>query len=180
MNDIIDHVTKKMIFRHPHVFEDARADSADDVKDTIWEAQKAKEKKAQSLASDHYLDHITRALPSLLLANKIQKKVRKIGFQYSATDDVFTKIDEEISEMKQAIQTLNKDNIEEEFGDVLFITSLLGAHLDCNPEESLRKACLKFIGRFNAVEDDIRSQDKTLDNTSIDDMAASWARIKSQ
>lgn len=173
MDDVIDHVTKKMIFRHPHVFEDATANTAEAVRDDIWEQQKAKEKGAKT-DNGHYLDDVTRALPSLLLANKIQKRVRKTGFKYPTIHAVFDKLDEEIKELKTAIQNDNKADIEEEYGDVLLVSALFGAHLNLNPEESLRKACLKFINRFNMVEDDV----KDLKTASVEDMTRAWIKAK--
>lgn len=172
MSDIIDHVTKKMIFRHPHVFGDNKASDADDVKDNIWEEQKAKEKSDQT--NKNTLDSITMALPSLLLANKIQKKVRKLGFEYSSITNVFEKLDEEVAELQQAINENNNDNIAEEYGDVLLVSTLLGTYLELNPEEELRRSSLKFIDRFNTLEDNLGD----LSTTPIEEMIRGWNEAK--
>ena len=175
MDDIIDHVTKKMIFRHPHVFESDIAITADDVKDTIWEAQKNKEKPQSNSA----LDGLTMNLPSLLLASKIQKKAIKSGFTYPSIDDVFEKIDEETQELKDAISNGDQGDIDEEFGDVLFTTALLSKHFDVdNPEEALRAANIKFIKRFQAMENALHADGKNLKDVSVDQMIQCWNAIK--
>lgn len=180
-DDIIDHVTKKMIFRHPHVFENIQADTADSVKNNVWEQQKDKEKKGKTdCEQSHYLDRVTRALPSLSLANKVQKYVQRTGFKYDTIDDVFLKMDEEILELKNAIHTKNNKDIEEEYGDVLFATALLARYIETEKtaEDILRQSCLKFITRFNAMEDHLKSDNKELHETSIDELMAAWETIK--
>jgi ATP diphosphatase len=176
MDDIVDHIVKKMIFRHPHVFTDNKAVDAKDVEDNVWEQQKAKEKGNK--AKDHYLDDVTRALPSLLLANKLQKRARKVGFEYPSIDNVFDKMHEELDELKSAIKSGNQNDIKDEYGDVLLVSALMGSYLKLNSEETLRQSCDKFIKRFNAIEDDLKSRATTLDDASIDDMRDSWDRIK--
>ena len=118
------------------------------------------------------------ALPSLLLANKIQKKVRKIGFAYPDIQNVFDKLEEEVNELKEAIKSKNNNEIEDELGDLLFVSSLLGAHTGHNPEETLRKACLKFVNRFNAVENELKNSNKSLESASIEEMSQAWITIK--
>lgn len=172
IDDIIDHVTKKMIFRHPHVFTDNKAVDAKDVEENVWEQQKSKEK------GDHIykntLDSVTRALPSLLLANKVQKKVKKMGFKYPTINDVFSKLDEEVGELRLAIA--DESNIAEEYGDVLLVSALIGTYLKLNPEEALRKATLKFIKRFNSVEDDLGD----LGEKTLNEIMDSWIKAKGQ
>lgn len=176
MDDIIDHVTKKMIFRHPHVFGDKTAADADDVKDNIWEQQKAKERS--KICDNYYLNSVTKSLPALLFANKIQKRVRKIGFKYPNFHAALDKLDEEIKELKQALDDDNQDHIKDEYGDVLFMTALLGEHINANAEESLRMGCLKFIKRFNNVEGYLKQKNIPLETASIEDMTAAWLAIK--
>jgi len=176
MNDVIDHVTRKMIFRHPHVFTDQKADTAQQVEDQVWEQQKAKEKENKNTSNQYYLDDVTMALPSLLLANKIQKRVRKIGFAYPDILSVFDKMQEEINELRSALDDGN--HIQEEYGDLLLVTALLGAHLRLNPEETLRQAILKFKGRFDAVETALKNQGQSIEDASIEDMSREWTRVK--
>ena len=173
IEDVIDHVTKKMIFRHPHVFGDKTASDAKDVEDNIWEQQKAKEKSSNN-KSNHVLDNVTTALPALLFANKVQKAVAKTGFKYPTIQDVFDKLDEEKCELQNAITSNNNDDIREEYGDLLLVSTLMGTELKLNPEEELRRATLKFMRRFNAVEDDLGN----LNDKTIDEMMQSWSRVK--
>jgi len=172
VDDVVDHVTKKMIFRHPHVFTDNKAENAKDVEENVWEQQKAKEKGDRQ--DKNTLDSVTRALPSLLLANKIQKKAHKVGFRFPSLDEVFAKLDEEVAELQHAIG--EDGNVAEEYGDVLLAATLLGTHLRLNPEEQLRMATLKFIARFNAVEDELGD----LHDKSLEEMMDSWSKAKAQ
>ena len=177
-DDVIDHVTKKMIFRHPHVFGGDNANDAHDVKDRVWEQQKAKERAAKSVMNNYYLDTVTRALPSLLLANKIQKQVHKVGFEFPSIDDVYGKLNEEILELKEACANNDQAAIHDEMGDVLFCAALIAQTLGINSEESLRQANLKFIERFNGVEDILKADGRTLTEANLDEMMAAWQLIK--
>lgn len=180
-DDIVDHVTKKMIFRHPHVFGDKKHDghSSDDVKNKIWEEQKAKEKlKKQGGDNQYVLDGITRALPSLLFAQKLQKSARKAGFKYPNINAVTDKLNEELQELDEALSGNDPKHIEEEYGDILFITALIGRHIDVNAEEALRLACLKFIDRFSAMEDIMKEDNLPLDKATADDFERSWVKAK--
>jgi ATP diphosphatase len=179
MDDVINHVTKKMIFRHPHVFGDETADDANEVKNRVWEAQKAKEQANKNDTPDkHYLDSVTTALPSLLLANKIQSRVHKVGFEFPSINHVYDKLSEEIAELKEACAEQNNDAIEEELGDVLFCSALVGQTLNINCEEALRKSNLKFIKRFNGVEDILKRDGLSLDAVSLEKMMDAWSTVK--
>ena len=178
IKDVINQVTKKMLFRHPHIFEKPMSVTAEYVENNIWEEQKEKENINNVQDSRYCLDDLTMHLPSLSLANKIQKKVRKIGFKHNNFQNMIEKIYEEISELKTACDEDNKANIEEEFGDLLFATALLGEELNIKAEYALRKACQKFIKRFNAVEDHLIKNDKTLKTSTTTDMIEAWHQIK--
>jgi len=178
MDDVIDHVTKKMIFRHPHVFGDETASDANQVETVIWEAQKAKEKSHDTHDDQYYLDTLTRALPSLSLANKIQKRVNKIGFEFPDILDVFDKLEEESQELKDAIHSGDPDHIDEELGDLLFVSALLARHCGIDAEDSLRKANLKFIDRFNRVETYLKRNGQSLKDATLNDMKQAWKSIK--
>lgn len=183
-DDIVDHVTKKMIFRHPHVFGELRGKNhtADDIKTTIWEEQKAKEKAVRNKGdNDNHsiFDGVTMALPSLLLSQKLQNKARNTGFKYPDINAVFDKLAEELHELDDAIKQDDKAHIEEEYGDLLFIAALIGRHIDVNAEEALRKANLKFMARFQSVEK-ILQQEKNipLQSASLDDYMQAWDEAK--
>lgn len=179
-DDVVDAVTKKMIFRHPHVFGDQTAKTAKDVKDKIWEQQKQKEKKTGRHKGGHYLDDVAAALPALLQAAKIQKRAHRIGFKFPSMGAVFDKLDEELSELKSAINSNEgEERIVEEFGDVLFITAVMGRHCGVeNPEEALRQANLKFIKLFNHMEDALIQQGTSLERATIEDMTRAWFVVK--
>ena len=177
MDDVVSHVTKKMIFRHPHVFENqGKTTTASQVENTIWEEQKAKEKSKDRQA--HYLDDVTQNLPSLLLAAKIQKRVHKVGFQYPSFYAVLDKLSEEIEELKEAYEAGDEAHTDEELGDVLFVTALLSTETQINPEECLRKACKKFINRFNSVETLLAKDGLNLQSATVEDMTHAWNQIK--
>lgn len=155
--DVARHVADKMISRHPHVFGDKQAQSADDVVD-IWEAQKQGEKVTASL-----MDQITIALPALMRAQKIQKKAIKAGFKWSDPRQAFAKLREEIDELEAAYDADNTTDMAEEYGDVLFSAALIGRYLSLDAEESLRDANNKFIKRFKGVE-------KAIDINKLNDL----------
>lgn len=177
--DVVDHVTRKMIYRHPHVFGDTKAHTADDVKNRIWEEQKAKEKQEkQEETRKYYLDSVTLALPSLLLAQKIQKAARRAGFKYPNINAVLDKLDEELCELDEAVAKDDKAHMQEEYGDVLFVAALIGRHMDIDAEEALRKANLKFIGRFNALEDILAKKGLRLGQADIRQLETAWQEAK--
>ena len=180
MDDVIDHITKKMIFRHPHVFGDETATDAETVKNEVWERQKAKEKEKTARGDSHLLDSVTNALPSLLHSHKIQKKVIKAGFEYHSIDEVFAKMDEEISELKESLQAQDSQGIDEELGDIMFVAALLCYYskTEKDPETLLRHANLKFIRRFNALENALKGRNISLDMATTDQMRQTWQVIK--
>ncbi|MAZ75710.1 MAG: nucleoside triphosphate pyrophosphohydrolase [Micavibrio sp.] len=167
-NDIAD----KMISRHPHVFGDKSAANADDVNE-IWDQQKDKE-KSQAGA----LDGVTRGLPALLRAQKLQKKAAKTGFEWPNTDGAFTKLEEELGEFKEAMESDDVDHQEEELGDMLFCMVNFARMKGLNAEEALRKANNKFIKRFSGMEDDFKTSGTQLSNASLGQMLDVWNKQK--
>lgn len=171
LSDVIHDITAKMISRHPHVFGDEKAASAADV-NAIWDKRKDIEKgiNAQSSA----LDGVTAALPSLLKAQKLQKKAAKVGFEWPNALHVLDKLEEEIAEMREAITNNDLDNQEEELGDILFLLANYGRMLGINTEEALRRCNLKFESRFRGLEQDLRHAGKDLPQTSLEEMMNAW------
>lgn len=164
----------KLVHRHPHVFGDEGAAASSDAVKDIWERQKAKEKAGRT----HLLDGITRGLPALMRAQKIYRKVAKVGFDWPSPAPVFEKIDEEMAELKQAIAHNDKDNLVEEFGDILFTMCVLAGHLDVDAEEALRAANNKFIKRFSGVEDRLKQAGSALEQSTLEQMETAWQEIK--
>ncbi len=157
IEDVIHDITEKMITRHPHVFGDQNAMSAEDV-DKIWDERKKAEKAEQNSA----LDGVTAALPALLKSQKIQKKAAKVGFEWPNVESVLDKLEEEIAEMRQAIANKDKENQAEELGDILFLLANYGRMLDINAEEALRQCINKFEKRFRGIEDENNISEMTL------------------
>ena len=156
---------QKLISRHPHVFGDAVAADAAAVTE-IWNAQKDKEKAS---ARQHLLDGVTRGLPALMRAQKIHRKVAKVGFDWPETDQVFAKLDEEIVELKQARRNNDAKNLEEELGDILFVTCVLAEHLGVDAELALRAADTRHLVRSDADADAVAANDDPERGTATED-----------
>jgi ATP diphosphatase len=173
-DDIAEHVAAKMISRHPHVFGDRL-----DIKNTnqvnqLWDEVKAKEKPK----SGYLLDEVTRALPALLRAQKLQKKAAKVGFDWPSTDEVFDKIEEEKEELKQAIKSDSLSNIEEELGDLLFCMVNLARKLGVDAEQALTNTNNKFYNRFNIIEDNIKVKNKQFSDYDLNALEQMWNEAK--
>lgn len=163
LDDVADTACKKLIFRHPNLFGGQSQAS--------WEELKQQEKGYSTQAQR--LDAVARSLPALWRARKIQKRAAEAGFRYSDTAAPLSKIEEEVSELRQAVET--DTNIEEELGDVLFALVSLARQLDIDPEKALHKASDKFIGRFGRVE---ALADKPLSDLSEEALLALWRKAK--
>ena len=171
--DVIHDVTRKMISRHPHVFEERKADSADDV-DKIWEEQKSKEKNVKGSV----LDGVTAALPSLLKAQKLQKKAAKVGFEWPNVTHVLDKLEEEIQEMREAVENNDIENQKEELGDILFLLANYGRMLGINSEEALRQCNNKFEHRFRGLEADLKQSGSSVEEADLGEMEQAWNNQK--
>jgi nucleoside triphosphate diphosphatase len=185
--DVVEAITTKMIRRHPHVFGDEDAREAGMAKG-MWERIKAEEKverKAHRHAKGNedepelgYLDDVTVALPALSRALKLQQKAARVGFDWGAARPILDKIEEEIGELREAMDEGRRDAVAEEFGDLLFALVNLGRHLDIDPEAALRGTNEKFRSRFHAVERGLKAEGKALDAASLDEMEALWQLAK--
>lgn len=176
-DDVVVAVTNKMISRHPHVFGDATANSADDVNE-IWEQQKDKEKGHKKTNDTSALSGIARALPALLQAQKLQKKAAKAGFEWRTPEAAFDKYCEELEEFRQAEQSGTKPQQEDELGDILFCLVNYARMCGINAEEAMRKANNKFIKRFNGMEKECCDRDIAFNTLSDEEMLACWKRQK--
>lgn len=186
--DVVEAITTKMIRRHPHVFGDAEAREAGMAKG-MWERIKAEEKAERRMrrlergasAEDHgngYLDGIPANLTALTRALKLQQKASRVGFDWGAPGPILDKIEEEIGELREAMDARDAAASMEEFGDLLFAVVNLGRHLEIDPEAALRKTNEKFRTRFHAVEDRVTAEGSTLDAASLDEMEAHWQYAK--
>lgn len=178
LHDVIHDITAKMISRHPHVFGDTDAADAEAV-NRIWDERKHLENKKKK-NSESALDGVTLGLPALLRAQKLQKKAAKVGFEWRSLDDVYVKIDEEIAEFKEALEGGNQDEISDELGDILLNIVNLARMNGVNAEEALRNASNKFERRFKGIENDLKSENKRMEDASLDTMMHLWRMQKAK
>ena len=172
-DDVVDGVAQKMVFRHPHVFGQARADDCAQALDT-WDAQK-REEKDQRTASDT-LKGVARSLPALIRAEKIQSKAAKAGFDWPDPAPALDKLAEEADELRRAAQ--GDGDPEEELGDLLFAAVKAGRFLGLDSEQALTRACDKFIRRFQTVEE--RAGGRPLGELPLEELEALWAQAKAE
>jgi MazG family protein len=175
-NDVVTNVTDKMIYRHPHVFGEAKAASAGDVEGRIWEEQKDKEKKRQGLES--ILDDVPLALPAIKRAQKLQKRAARVGFEWAKPADVLDKMEEEIGEMRQALKDGKQEEIVDELGDLFFVLTNFGRMLGADCEEALQHGNRKFTRRFQGVEKALKAQGKKPEESTLEEMEALWQAEK--
>jgi len=169
INDVIKHLVDKLIYRHPHVF---RKKEVKDVEEVLkqWDKLKQKEKKRESI-----LDGIPRRMPALLRATKVQKKAAKVGFDWTDTDQILQKVQEEIQELKDA---KDKKELKHEFGDILIALVNLGRHLGIDPEEALHEATDRMVSRFQYIEKKATEMGKNLEDISLEEMDKYWQEAK--
>jgi len=175
--DVLKTINEKMIRRHPHVFEDTEKYQYSYKQ---WEDIKAAEKGKQALSR---IGKINRALPALSMARRVQENAAECGFDWEKTEDAILKIDEELLELKDEINheagvCENIENIEEEFGDLLFAMVNVARFLKIDPENSLRKATSKFIKRFRNMEDIIKEDEKVFEEQDLKTLDEYWERVK--
>jgi XTP/dITP diphosphohydrolase len=170
--EVLDLEIKKLISRHPHIFSDVKVKNADEVK-TNWEKLKAKEGR------ESVLDGVPKELPALFRAYRIQEKAAKVGFDWKDEKPVYDKILEEIGELKKNMETLSsREEIEDEFGDVLFSIVNYSRFLKINPEDALRRTIEKFIKRFQKIEEFAKKNNLVLDEMTLEEMDVIWNKSK--
>ncbi|MGJ8618386.1 MAG: nucleoside triphosphate pyrophosphohydrolase [Sulfitobacter sp.] len=173
---VVRNISDKMVARHPHVFGDESRDKSADQQTADWEAIKAKERVGK--AQGGTLDGVAIGLPALLRALKLQKRAARVGFDWPSTNDVIAKITEEATELVEARETLSHAEVEEEFGDLMFVMANLGRHLGLDPEAALRAANAKFTRRFEGVEARLAARGKTPAQSDLAEMDALWDAVK--
>jgi len=175
IDDVVETISTKMINRHPHVFGDANFNTPEEVL-SQWDDRKKEEGKLK----ESLLEGIPLALPALLRAYKIQSRVAKVGFDWENLDGVIDKIDEEMAELKEAVNLKDKDKIEEEVGDLLFSIVNLCRFLKVDPETALRKTNRKFEERFKKLEMIAEGKNKSLKEMTLSEMDLLWDQIKKE
>jgi MazG family protein len=174
-------VSQKLILRHPHVFEDKKLETADDVLNNWDELKKEERRRSGKLekTKDSLLDDVPLQFPALIEANKLTKKAAKVGFDWENAEQIFDKLDEEVGELRAAISEKNDEEIKEEIGDLLFVVVNLARKLGVEPENALKKTNRKFRKRFKFIENELKSKDRTLEESDLQEMDALWNRSKS-
>ncbi len=171
IGDVIEGVCNKLVFRHPHIYEFVKADDEETVKQN-WEKLKLKEGKKSVLGG------VPASLPAITKAVRLQEKAAQVGFEWSVTDEVKAKLQEELEELDEAIQIGKQDDIESEFGDVLFSMINLARFLRVDPDNALEKTNKKFKKRFELMESKLIALGKDLMSSSLTEMDEVWNGIK--
>lgn len=173
IDNVIRDVTEKLIRRHPHVFGESNArDSGAVLKQ--WEAIKREEKNTDQ----HYLASLPVTLPALMRAQKAQAKVARVNFDWTDLRDVLAKLKEELGETKAAIESKDRQSINDEIGDFLFALVNLARKCGLDAESTLQLATDKFVARFNRLEDEVQAQGKRLGDVDLAEMDAIWNKVK--
>lgn len=177
--DVVRAICEKMIRRHPHVFGDEKARAAGTVS-TRWEEIKAEEKAAKGKSKGQsLLDDVPMALPALTRALKLQKRAATVGFDWPSTANVLDKLNEEMLELSHELaKGGDKDRLEDEFGDILFVYANLARHLEIDPEAALRRTNAKFRRRFGRIEEKLAAQNRALTDSNLEEMDAMWNEAK--
>jgi len=173
---VANRISDKMVARHPHVFGDASREKSAEQQTKDWETIKAAERASR--AATGVLDDVAIGLPALTRAVKLQKRAARVGFDWPETDQVIDKIAEESRELVEAKETLTQAEVEEEFGDLLFVVANLARHLSVDPESALRAANAKFTRRFGAVESKLAAMGKTPEESDLTEMDSLWDAVK--
>ena len=170
ITDVLNGICEKLIRRHPHIFGDTVAQTAEDVK-ANWEKIKLKEGKRSVLGG------VPVSLPAMVKAYRMQEKAKGVGFEWNKTSEVWDKLEEELSELKTEVEA-QSEHIEEEFGDVLFSLINYARFIHVNPEDALEKTNKKFIKRFQYMEERAHAQGKQLSDMTLDEVEALWQEAK--
>ena len=170
-DDVIENVCNKLVFRHPHIYSNVKVENEDDVKQN-WEKLKMKEGKKSVLSG------VPPSLPALIKALRLQEKSKQVGFEWDHMGQVQAKVDEEIQELYEAVETGEKDKIEDEFGDVLFSLINYARFINVDPENALERTNKKFISRFQKMERMAEEQNKVLQDMSLEEMDMLWNKAK--
>ena len=173
-DDVTNHICRKLILRHPHVFGDATADTSEEVL-VNWDTLKRQEKGQRTTADA--MDSVARSLPSLWRADKLQSKAAKAGFEFPDVSGALDKLDEETRELREAVE--NGTNFTEELGDVLFAAVKVGRFVGVDPEDALNRTCEKFIKRFRYMEQAYASRGMEIDMLPLEELTTLWNQAKS-
>ena len=174
-DDVVRAICDKMVARHPHVFGDASRDKSAEQQTRDWEQIKAAER-----GDARVLDGVALGLPALTRAVKLQKRAARVGFDWPSTDEVLAKLIEEAAELVEARDSLTQAEVEEEFGDLMFVMANLARHMQIDPEAALRATNAKFSRRFGRIEDFLAEAGRSPSQSDLAEMDALWNRAKAE
>ncbi len=178
LKEVIDHLSEKLIQRHPHIYGDVKVKDAEEVKHN-WEKIKLAEKdKEGNPMNKTVLEGVPKSLPAMIKAWRIQEKARGAGFDWEKPEQVFEKVKEELEELQKETLQQNQKRTEEEFGDLLFALINYARFIHVNPEDALEKTNRKFISRFSYMEEKVRTSGKHLSDLSLAEMDVYWDEAK--
>lgn len=171
ITDVINSQCEKLIYRHPHIYSDVKVENEEDVKRN-WEQLKLKE------GNKSVLSGVPKSLPAMIKAMRIQEKARGVGFDWDEPHQVWEKVEEEMSEFKQAADSGDQKHMEEEFGDLLFSLINFARFKNINAEEVLERTNKKFIFRFQYLEEAAKKSGKNLSDMTLEEMDVYWNEAK--
>ncbi len=172
IKDVLEGISEKLIFRHPHIYGEVKVSGAEEVKDN-WEKLKIQEGKKS------VLEGVPVSLPPLLKAYRMQEKVKGVGFEWKELSHVWDKVEEEMNELKHEVDNnASKEKIENEFGDLLFALVNYARYLGINPDDALEKTNKKFISRFQYIEKEAAKEGKSPKDMTLEEMDVFWNKAK--
>ena len=174
IGDVLEGISKKLIYRHPHVFGDVDVDGSARKVEENWEALKLKEKGGNK----RVLEGVPAAMPALVKANRIQEKASSVGFDWEFREQVWEKVKEEINELAHEINKADNDKMEAEFGDLFFALVNAARLYGVDPESALERSNQKFIKRFNYIESKTLTEGKSLHDMTLAEMDVIWEEAK--
>jgi XTP/dITP diphosphohydrolase len=173
ITDVINSLCEKLVFRHPHIYGDVKADNPDQVKQN-WEQLKQKEKGGNKTV----MAGVPNSMPALLKAYRIQEKAKAVGFDWEEPGQVFEKVKEELSEFESEVLNKNRESAEKEFGDILFSLINYARFVNINPEDALEQTNQKFMKRFSYMEEKVKAQGKQISECRLAELDEYWNEAK--
>lgn len=173
ITEVINSICDKLVYRHPHIYGDVKVSSSTEVVEN-WEQLKIKEKDGNKTV----LSGVPNALPALIKANRIQEKVKAVGFDWEVRSQIWEKVEEEMDELKAEISANNHDKMEAEFGDLLFSLVNAARLYDIEPETALERTNKKFMKRFGYLEQKTIKQGQSLKEMTLNEMNVIWEEAK--
>jgi len=172
IKDVLNGISDKLVYRHPHIYGDTEVTDAEDVLNN-WEKLKLKEGKKS------VLEGVPKSMPPLIKAYRIQEKVKGVGFEWEKKEDVWDKVIEELNELKYEVENgFQKDKMEDEFGDLLFALTNYARFIGVNSEDALERTNKKFIRRFQFIETESAKDGYSIEDMSLEEMESYWKKAK--